>query len=573
MNLEIEKTHRAIIRHSGHVLVKGGPGSGKTTIALLKAQAYCDKLKPNQGILFLSFSRAAIRQIIHRSKEVLRRDQRRLIEVRTYHRFCLEILQGHGRLLGGRSIRFVTPRVEKLMRSAFDGDWEPETRRLARDEGLYCFDQFARGAATVIKGSNAVRLLYGDRFPLIIVDEFQDTDEDQWLLIKALADVTELTCLADPEQCIFDFRPTVSSQYRINYARDVLAPMEFDLGRANHRSPKTGILSFADAVLRNKVLPTVKDVHELTYWSNVFESTLHFAVAMTFAKLRRQGIESPCVAVMTRSNSFVLKMSLALRKDHTYKGRALKSVPHEVVWDTDLASTSAEVVGSILEWSSELNIERVIQTLVLLSQYFRIKNVVKPTSVDSKRAEQFDAAAVAIREGKQPRIDAAKAIFESASGGIEYRGDPVTDWFLARDVLLGHKLLIEVSQSADIVRFFQLDDVLPRTLSSLWLDFGEYQGATARIREIMEKEQLLTMERDHRGCVLMTIHKSKGKEFDGVVLVEGNYVSRFFEVAYESPPFERSRRLLRVGFTRARNLVVLVRPSGATPLVDIEQVC
>ena len=571
MDFEFEETHEAIIRQSGHVLVKGGPGSGKTTVALLKAQALCDKLKPNQCILFLSFSRSAIRQILHRSKEVLRKDQRRLIEVKTYHSFCLEILQGHGRLLGGRTIQFITPRTERLMRSAFDGDWESETKRLAREEGLYCFDRFARGAATLIKGSNAVRSLYGDRFPHIIVDEFQDTDEDQWLLIKALADVTELTCLADPEQCIFDFRPTVSS-YRINYARDMLRPMEFDLGRANHRSPKTGILSFADAVLRNKVLPKVSDVQELTYWPNGFESTLHAAVVMTFSKLRRQGIDSPCVAVMTRSNSFVLKMSSALREAHTYKGHVLKSVPHEVVWDADLAATSAEIVGSILEWCSEFDTERVIQTFVLLSQYFRIKNVVKPRSVDSKRAEQFAAASAAVREGRRPRIDAARAIVESASCGIEYRGDPIADWLLARDVLLGHKLLNEVRQSAGIVRFFQLKDVLTKMLSSLWLDFGGYQGATARIRDVMEKEQLLTMERDHRGCVLMTIHKSKGKEFDGVVLVEGSYVSRFFDTAYERPPFDRTRRLLRVGLTRARSLVVLVRPRGATPLVELQQI-
>ena len=28
-------------------------------------------------------------------------------------------------------------------------------------------------------------------------------------------------------------------------------------------------------------------------------------------------------------------------------------------------------------------------------------------------------------------------------------------------------------------------------------------------------------EREPRGCTLMTLHKSKGKEFDGVVIVEG----------------------------------------------------
>lgn len=42
----------------------GGPGSGKTTIALLKAQKRIPDLKPGQEILFLSFSRAAVRQVL-----------------------------------------------------------------------------------------------------------------------------------------------------------------------------------------------------------------------------------------------------------------------------------------------------------------------------------------------------------------------------------------------------------------------------------------------------------------------------------------------------------------------------
>jgi len=66
----------------------------------------------------------------------------------------------------------------------------------------------------------------------------------------------------------------------------------------------------------------------------------------------------------------------------------------------------------------------------------------------------------------------------------------------------------------------------------------------------------------------MTMHKSKGKEFDGVVLVEGKYRSPFF-TPEDAPLFERSRRLLRVAITRARQAVTLIRPEGARPLVGV----
>ena len=45
----------------GHALVIGGPGSGKTTIALKKAVVRINEgLAPGQSVLFLSFSRAAV---------------------------------------------------------------------------------------------------------------------------------------------------------------------------------------------------------------------------------------------------------------------------------------------------------------------------------------------------------------------------------------------------------------------------------------------------------------------------------------------------------------------------------
>jgi DNA helicase-2/ATP-dependent DNA helicase PcrA len=65
----------------------------------------------------------------------------------------------------------------------------------------------------------------------------------------------------------------------------------------------------------------------------------------------------------------------------------------------------------------------------------------------------------------------------------------------------------------------------------------------------------------------MNMHKSKGKEFDGVVLVEGAFSSRFFDTEHEKFPFEQSRRLFRVGVTRARSFVTIIRPAKAFPLV------
>ena len=64
---------------------------------------------------------------------------------------------------------------------------------------------------------------------MIIVDEFQDTDNDQWRFIEALAGVTDVFCLADPEQGIFEYRDDVDPR-RLEILRERVSLTEFDLG-------------------------------------------------------------------------------------------------------------------------------------------------------------------------------------------------------------------------------------------------------------------------------------------------------------------------------------------------------
>src|SRR5260370_16840448 len=92
MQFEIGEKRQGVIDAVGHVLVLGGPGAGKTTLALLKAKPLLARLKPGQKVLFLSFSRAAVQQILARCCEVLTRQERKLIDVRTYHAFCWNLL-------------------------------------------------------------------------------------------------------------------------------------------------------------------------------------------------------------------------------------------------------------------------------------------------------------------------------------------------------------------------------------------------------------------------------------------------------------------------------------------------
>ncbi|HGN0712666.1 MULTISPECIES: UvrD-helicase domain-containing protein [Pseudomonadota] len=568
MKLELCEKRKAVIAQGGHLLVLGGPGSGKTTIALLKAQRQSATLKPGQGILFLSFSRAAIRQVLLRCKEILTPAERRAVTVQTYHAFCMEILEAHGRLLHGRPIRFLYPGEERLQKSAFDGDWMVERRRLASEQGLYCFDLFAAGAADLLEGCAALRELIADRFPMIIVDEFQDTDDNQWRIVRALAEVTDVFCLADPEQRIFDYRDDIDPR-RLDILREDIQVTEFDLGGENHRSPNAGILQFADAVLHNhSPLPATPDIKQVSYWQNTFAATVHAAVIWTFSALRKKGVEHPSVAVLSRSNSLIADLSVILSETHTYNKQTLPVIEHDVVWDAELSAAAAVVVASILEWPTGPAEETLARTLRVIAGYYKLKNAEEPTNAAAEHARKYDEAAAKVATGEGPRINAAKALVAVYKAGIDLVGEPVADWKAARWVLHDIPALNELFREARLVRLFRATDALASGLGERWLALSSYAGASELVKRILEQERLVAAERDPQGCILMNMHKAKGKEFDGIVLVEGAFKSSFFDERNEQPPFERSRRLLRVGLTRARTLVTIVRPQNARPLVD-----
>lgn len=520
MKLELCEKRKAVIAQGGHLLVLGGPGSGKTTIALLKAQRQSATLKPGQGILFLSFSRAAIRQVLLRCKEILTPAERRAVTVQTYHAFCMEILEAHGRLLHGRPIRFLYPGEERLQKSAFDGDWMVERRRLASEQGLYCFDLFAAGAADLLEGCAALRELIADRFPMIIVDEFQDTDDNQWRIVRALAEVTDVFCLADPEQRIFDYRDDIDPR-RLDILREDIQVTEFDLGGENHRSPNAGILQFADAVLHNhSPLPATPDIKQVSYWQNTFAATVHAAVIWTFSALRKKGVEHPSVAVLSRSNSLIADLSVILSETHTYNKQTLPVIEHDVVWDAELSAAAAVVVASILEWPTGPAEETLARTLRVIAGYYKLKNAEEPTNAAAEHARKYDEAAAKVATGEGPRINAAKALVAVYKAGIDLVGEPVADWKAARWVLHDIPALNELFREARLVRLFRATDALASGLGERWLALSSYAGASELVKRILEQERLVAAERDPQGCILMNMHKAKGKEFDGIVLVK-----------------------------------------------------
>lgn len=565
MNFDLSATARQALDSEGPVLVLGGPGSGKTTLSLFKAQRLTRQLGPGQEVLFLSFSRAAVHQVVVRCKEVLSADERRLIAVKTYHAFCMEILQAHGRLLTGHPPRMLFPRQERLRKSAHEGDWTGEQGRLATEEGLYSFDQFASSSADLLTRASCVRTLLADKYPVVIFDEFQDTNDSQWAFVQQLARASRIVVLADPDQRIFEYDTSVDPR-RLDQLRDLISPAEFDLGADNHRSPGSGILGFADAVLRNRPLPDTDEVVRRSFWPNAFDTSVHTGVIWLLSALRKAGVARPSVAVLCRTNPLVSRVSDALREERSFNGAIYKPVNHAVTWDAELAAAAASVVASVLEWPQHAPDVAAAITLQAMADFYDMKNAEHPSGSASQAAVSFRKASEDVKSAKAPRSNAGKSIVAASDAGVVLSGSPVEDWRRAQAILTGTPQLDEVHKHSRLVRLFRASGEIGPQLADQWSETGTYGRARDVVRRAIDRARLVSVRSDPRGVVLMTMHKSKGKEFDGVVLVEGTHSGMFLDDRNEEAPYHASRRLIRVGITRARSRVVILRPKGALPL-------
>ena len=154
IQLKRDEIRASILKESENALIMGGPGSGKTTIALFKAQSIVETgmLKPGQKVLFLSFARATISRIEEQAGSLISIDTKKKIEINTYHGFIWNILKSHGYLLCDHPLRLWPPheaaarlsnippdQVEKEGESYVDRPSDAEPAGL--HDGEYCLYQ------------------------------------------------------------------------------------------------------------------------------------------------------------------------------------------------------------------------------------------------------------------------------------------------------------------------------------------------------------------------------------------------------------------------------------------------
>lgn len=568
----------SVLACAGHVLVTGGPGSGKTTIALRKAvHRIRQGMQPGQAALFLSFSRAAVGRILDAAKLETTDEQREQLSIQTFHSFFWSILKVHGYLLGApHRLSILLPHDEKALSGGIDetdgkwAAWRIERERIFREDGRIVFDLFAPCAAQLLTKSQLVLNAIARRYPIVIVDEAQDTGELAWKCIEALAPYSQIICLADLEQQIFDFLPGVGPE-RVLAIRDSLKPLEVDLGAENHRSPATEILAFGNDILSGKARGgPYRGVSRLPYrpfkpppnWNHL----LRYALSKLFRAVRAEtGAPPETTAIIVSSNRSALLLSNALNGLGANPG---KPVRHKLLFDEAESLLSARFAAFLLEPKDPSHDQEHVATSIELMA--AAKRASGRARVDASRL--LDLAA-RIRAGEAPTNKIVKAVRRVISelGATGFTGNPQKDWLSVKDALrnTGQRELSHVASQLDFLVAFRRGHRISAGLGLEWLRDGAYTNARAVLDHALAQEQLLDGVESPPRLQVMNFHKSKGKQFDGVIIVreavtKTHGVESSFVWRGDAAPFPKSRRVLRVGITRARAHVLILDPRWPT---------
>lgn len=571
----------SVVACAGHALVLGGPGSGKTTVALRKALALIQKgLRPGQSVLFLSFSRAAVTRVLDAARLEVPKKHLALLSVQTFHAFFWSVLKTHGYLLGcPQRLSILLPQDEKATCGGIGSNdegwdaWMAERERMFHEDGRVAFDLFAPNTAQLLSRCQHLPGLIGATHPLIIVDEAQDTATHAWRCVELLAQNAQILCLADLEQQIFDFLPGVGPE-RVAQIRASLAPFEVDLGSDNGRSPDTEILAFANDILtaRPRGGP-YQGVQQIGYEpSSVnWNILLRRAIGTSIKAAEASGRQRPrTIAVLTDTTRNALRASNALNAVDIPEG---KPIPHKLHFDEAEALLTARLAAFLLEPKDPTRQDDDVATCIELLASAR-----RATGTGKAEVAALQQRAQQIRAGKPAKVNIVKALrgVLAALRGTPFTGDPPADWLLAKRALResGEAALVRAARQLDFMVAFQRGHRISAALSAEWLRDGAYSHARDTLDAALAQEQILDGTEPPRGIQVMNWHKAKGKQFDTVILlreprfgVDGKRESSFVWRGDE-PPYPKSRRLVRVAATRARDHLIILNPNWpACPLL------
>ena len=542
---------RALNSQGSHILVVAPPGTGKTSLAVRMAERAVGRLESHQQVLLLTFSNQARGQLEREAETQLSAEVRRRVVVTNYHRLFWSAVRSYRRVLGlpdevritsgakRRAIVLGASRAARAIPRALQESVAEFQYSELRPALPLTEEELAPILAVVAAEHRAGRLVFEDfgalwwrlittqptvlralqaRFPVVLADEHQDASALQDGLVRAIA--TKMVVFADPMQLIHEWRGADIARLDRHLAeRDDL--IELSTPHRWSGDPATGqwLLDVRERLLRHSRPGTrPAGVHEtLTDPARGMNGQI---AAVRFAIHRALGGHARSVAVMAFRNDDVSRVRDYLCRNGLYPAQLGVNHAFDML---------VELVDELPDMTPARTATEIISTLGAL-----IPGV--DDAVGRARARLGTTASSKARCDKTSRLllEAADYGYEAGPAGFF----PGVGRGLETLRQAGHHV-----PARDVSRLYSMaasESELSRQLSLFERRLAAASHDAARL---------------DRGVLTMTVHQSKGREFDHVVLFNAT------ENAFNSTK-EESRRLFYVAITRARAGWDIIAPRG-----------
>lgn len=590
-----ENQRKAAERIEGPVLILAGAGSGKTrTVTYRIAHMIKEKNISPLNILALTFTNKAAREMKERAEELIGEENSYNLVVSTFHSFAVRILKTYSERIGyGRNFNIydvddqksiitkikkemnikddiapgrIANRISKLKEDGVGLDEVSRQLDLKIPANRLFYDIYKK-YDEVLKANNAMdfsdlllnaRRLLDDKYVLdiiqnryqyIVVDEYQDTNNIQYEIINLIAAKYRNICVVgDEDQSIYAFRGA-NIENILNFEKDYPDAYTIKLER-NYRSTKR-ILDTANELIKNNKSSKGKKL-----WTEGSEGE---KIKIFNAKTPYDEAEFIVKEIKAKSKSGVDYKDMTI----LYRTNAQSRVLEEKLLE---GNVPYKIYGG-MQFFQRKEIKDILAYLNLLNNrndnhnFYRIINVPK-RSIGEKTLEKIAKIA---NERNIPMLDALQFVDETNIRGavkntLKDFYNMIQGIYLSLDELSVKEVFDEVitkTKYFDSIEDNKEDRVknIEELLNSIielekrnphisLADYLDMVSLTASTDEMEENENFVK---------LMTIHSSKGLEFDYVFIAgmeDGLFPSCSFESSEED--IEEERRLCYVAVTRAK---------------------
>ena len=541
----------AVLNTTGPMIILAGAGSGKTRVLTYKVIYLIKEKGVDPGnILMVTFTNKAANEMKERiAKLSMHRDKP---TIGTFHSICSRILRIDGKYVGF-SEKFTIydtqdsiDAIKEAMKRANISikDFKPHSilstisqaknqlitdleylnmargffqenvakiypvyQRVLKENNAVDFDDLISKTIELFQKNPEILEKYQNKFQYILVDEYQDTNQAQYILTKLLSKKYQNICVVgDFSQSIYSFRGA-NFQNLVTFKNDFKNTKTFHLSQ-NYRSTQT-ILDSAYAVIsKNTSHPVLKLSTENQIGEKIMlyeASTEHNEAEYIIAELINLGLDPKDVAVLYRTNA----QSRVVEEVFLHHG-----VPYVLVGGTRFYERRE--VKDILAYLRTIDNEK--------------------DNVSFRRIEKLG-------KGRLKKFMDFVETLDKNSNTID-----ILDKVLEATEYLS---LYDPKDEEDITRLENIKE-----LRSVAIEFPALSSFLENVA-LVEQEQLpqnpISGEKIN-AVTLMTLHAAKGLEFPYVFMIgmeEGIFPHS--RSLMERSELEEERRLCYVGITRAKN--------------------